>query len=149
MAWLLPIAGSVRINPEERIVKLGMPLPYATDFRETVGHLLDFEAVGLDRVMAAEAYGSDAVTQLGYVAAMTSRVELQFGILPMYSRTSTNLAMTAAGLDYVSGGRCVLGIWGLRPTSDRGVSRREVRRPDRPCTRARRDSPEDPAPGEK
>jgi F420-dependent oxidoreductase-like protein len=37
-------------------------------------------------------------------------MELAFGILPMFSRTPTNLAMTAAGLDYVSGGRCILGI---------------------------------------
>jgi F420-dependent oxidoreductase-like protein len=42
-------------------------------------------------------------------------VELAFGILPMFSRTPTNLAMTAAGLDYVSGGRCILGIGSSGP----------------------------------
>jgi alkanesulfonate monooxygenase SsuD/methylene tetrahydromethanopterin reductase-like flavin-dependent oxidoreductase (luciferase family) len=47
---------------------------------------------------------------MGYAAAMTERVELAFGILPRYSRAPTNLAMTAAGLDYISGGRCVLGL---------------------------------------
>jgi F420-dependent oxidoreductase-like protein len=96
-------------------MKLGMPISYATDFRETIKNLRDFEAVGLDRVMVPEAYGFDAVTQLGYAAGMTERVELAFGILPMYSRTPTNLAMTAAGLDYISGGRCVLGLGASGP----------------------------------
>ena len=96
-------------------MKLGMPISYATDFRETIKNLRDFEAVGLDRVMIPEAYGFDAVTQMGYAAAMTDRVELAFGILPMYSRTPTNLAMTAAGLDYISGGRCVLGLGASGP----------------------------------
>ena len=96
-------------------MKLGMPITYAGDFRETIANLRDFEAVGLDRVMVPEAYGFDAVTQLGYAAAVTERVELAFGILPMYSRTPTNLAMTAAGLDYISGGRCVLGLGASGP----------------------------------
>jgi F420-dependent oxidoreductase-like protein len=96
-------------------MKLGMPISYATDFRETIRNLGDFEAVGLDRVMIPEAYGFDAVTQMGYAAAMTERLELAFGILPMYSRTPTNLAMTAAGLDYISGGRCVLGLGASGP----------------------------------
>jgi F420-dependent oxidoreductase-like protein len=96
-------------------MKLGMPITYAGDFRETIANLRDFEAVGLDRVMIPEAYGFDAVTQMGYAAAMTERVELAFGILPMYSRTPTNLAMTAAGLDYISGGRCVLGLGASGP----------------------------------
>ena len=96
-------------------MKIGMPISYATDFRETIKNLRDFEAVGLDRVMIPEAYGFDAVTQMGYAAAMTDRLELAFGILPMYSRTPTNLAMTAAGLDYISGGRCVLGIGASGP----------------------------------
>ena len=96
-------------------MKLGMPITYAGDFRETIANLRHFEAVGLDRVMVPEAYGFDAVTQLGYAAAVTERVELAFGILPMYSRTPTNLAMTAAGLDYISGGRCVLGLGASGP----------------------------------
>jgi F420-dependent oxidoreductase-like protein len=96
-------------------MKLGMPISYAGDFRETIANLRDYEEVGLDRVMVPEAYGFDAVSQMGYAAAVTERVELAFGILPMYSRTPTNLAMTAAGLDYVSGGRCVLGLGASGP----------------------------------
>ena len=96
-------------------MKIGMPITYAGDFRETIAHLRDFESVGLDRVMVPEAYGFDAVTQLGFAAAMTDRVELAFGILPMFSRSPTNLAMTAAGLDYVSNGRCILGLGASGP----------------------------------
>ncbi|HET6948976.1 MAG TPA: LLM class F420-dependent oxidoreductase, partial [Acidimicrobiales bacterium] len=52
----------------------------------------------------------DAVSILGYLAAHTERAELATGILPIYSRTPTLTAMTAAGLDAVSGGRFVLGL---------------------------------------
>ncbi|MGB3884732.1 LLM class F420-dependent oxidoreductase [Gordonia sp. (in: high G+C Gram-positive bacteria)] len=94
---------------------LGMPINYAGDFRETIDNLRDYEGVGVERIAVAEAYTFDAVSQLGYIAARTDTMELQTGILPMYSRTPTNLAMTAAGLDYVSGGRTVLGIGASGP----------------------------------
>ena len=58
----------------------------------------------------AELYSFDAISILGFLAAHTERVELATGILPIYSRTPTLTAMTAAGLDAVSRGRFVLGI---------------------------------------
>ncbi|OBI73193.1 LLM class F420-dependent oxidoreductase [Mycolicibacterium fortuitum] len=96
-------------------MRLGIPLNYAGDFRETVDNLMDFEAVGVDRITLPEGYSFDAVSQMGYIAARTHRMELAFGILPMYTRTPTTLAMTAAGIDYISGGRCVLGIGASGP----------------------------------
>jgi len=87
-----------------------MPLSYAGGIDETVEHLRDFEAVGLDLVLLPEAYTFDSVSQLGYIAAKTRTVKLATSILNVYSRTPTLLAMTAAGVDYVSGGRFVLGI---------------------------------------
>ena len=96
-------------------MKLGMPINYAGDFRETIDNLRDFEGVGVARVTVPEAYSFDAVSQLGYIAARTDTMELQTGILPLYTRTPTNLAMTAAGLDYISGGRMVLGIGASGP----------------------------------
>lgn len=115
-------------------MKLGMPLRYYGDgFAQTVDRLSDYEAIGLDRIMIAEAYSFDAVSQMGYVAAKTDRVELAFGILPMFSRTPANLAMTAAGIDYVSGGRCILGIGPVRPPGHRRIPRGQVRRPGRTC----------------
>ena len=90
-------------------------LNYAGGFAETAAELADYEKAGLDIVFVPEAYSFDAVSQLGYLAAKTERVELASGILQLYSRTPTLTAMTAAGLDYVSGGRFVLGIGASGP----------------------------------
>src|SRR5258708_13826871 len=87
-----------------------MSLNYAGGFAETVTELADYEKAGLDIVFVPEAYSYDAVSQLGYVAAKTGRLQLASGIMQLYTRTPTLIAMTAAGLDYVSGGRFNLGI---------------------------------------
>jgi F420-dependent oxidoreductase-like protein len=73
------------------------------------------ERAGLDAVWVSEAYGLDAVSRLGYLAALTDRLHLGSGILPIYSRTPALLAQTAAGLDYVSGGRFILGLGASGP----------------------------------
>jgi F420-dependent oxidoreductase-like protein len=73
------------------------------------------EAVGLESVTVGEAYTFDAVSQLGYLAARTSSLQLTTGILPLFSRTPTLIAMTAAGLDHVSDGRFVLGLGASGP----------------------------------
>src|SRR5260370_12133166 len=96
-------------------MRIGMPLGYAGGFAETAEELTDFEKAGLDIVFVPEAYSFDAVSQLGYLAAKTERLQLASGILQIYSRTPTLTAMTAAGLDYVSGGRFVLGIGASGP----------------------------------
>jgi len=91
-------------------MRVGMMLGYAGGFSEAVEELADFESAGLDIVFVPEAYSFDAVSQLGFIAARTTRVEIASGILPIYSRTPALTAMTAAGLDFVSGGRFTLGI---------------------------------------
>ncbi|TDD89572.1 LLM class F420-dependent oxidoreductase [Actinomadura rubrisoli] len=96
-------------------MRIGMKLNYAGGFKETVEELADYEKAGLDIVYVAEAYSFDAVSQLGYIAAKTERVEIASGILNIYSRTPTAMAQTAAGLDYVSGGRFTLGIGASGP----------------------------------
>jgi F420-dependent oxidoreductase-like protein len=96
-------------------MRIGMGLNYAGGFAETVAELADYEKAGLDIVFVPEAYSYDAVSQLGYLAARTERLQLASGILQIYSRTPTLTAMTAAGLDYVSGGRFVLGIGASGP----------------------------------
>jgi len=92
-----------------------MPINYAGGFSQTVEELADFEAAGLDIVSVAEAYSFDAVSQLGFIAARTSRLEIASGILQLYTRTPTLTAMTAAGLDFVSGGRFSLGLGASGP----------------------------------
>src|ERR1700748_383214 len=70
----------------------------------------DYEKAGVELLLVPQLYGSDAVSRLGYLAACTTRARLASGILQLYSRTPTLLAMTAAGLDDVSDGRFELGI---------------------------------------
>jgi F420-dependent oxidoreductase-like protein len=96
-------------------MRIGMGLNYAGGFAETVAELADYEKAGLDIVFVPEAYSFDAVSQLGYLAAKTERIQLASGILQIYSRTPTLTAMTAAGLDYVSNGRFVLGLGASGP----------------------------------
>jgi F420-dependent oxidoreductase-like protein len=91
-------------------MRTGIFLGYAGGFREAVDEVVEFEKLGVDIALVAEAYSYDAISQLGYLAAKTSRIELGTGVVPIYIRTPTLLAMTAAGLDYVSDGRFRLGI---------------------------------------
>ncbi|MEZ0071873.1 LLM class F420-dependent oxidoreductase [Planotetraspora sp. GP83] len=96
-------------------MRIGMALNYSGGFKETVAELGDYEKAGLDIVFVAEVYTFDAVSQMGYIAARTERLQIASGILPIYSRTPALLAMTAAGLDYVSDGRFTLGIGASGP----------------------------------
>jgi F420-dependent oxidoreductase-like protein len=96
-------------------MRVGMSLSYAGGFWETVDDLVEYEKAGLQMVFVPEAYSFDAVSQLGFIAARTTSLELASGIMQLYSRTPTNTAMTAAGLDYVSGGRFTLGLGASGP----------------------------------
>jgi F420-dependent oxidoreductase-like protein len=92
-----------------------MMISYAGGFEQAVEELADYEAAGLDLAVVPEAYSFDAVSLLGYVAARTKRVQLASGIMQLYTRTPTLTAMTAAGLDFVSGGRFNLGLGSSGP----------------------------------
>jgi F420-dependent oxidoreductase-like protein len=96
-------------------VRIGIQASYSGGFQETAAEIKDLEAAGLDLAMVAEVYTFDAVSQLGYLAAVTERLELMSGIFPIYSRTPALTAMTAAGLDFVSGGRFTLGLGASGP----------------------------------
>ncbi len=96
-------------------MKISTQLRYDVAPAEVTKQAVDLEAAGLDLIWVAEAYGVDAVSIMGYLAAVTERVEIASGILPIYTRTPTLLAMTAAGVDALSGGRCVLGLGASGP----------------------------------
>ncbi|WP_159603714.1 LLM class F420-dependent oxidoreductase [Agromyces humi] len=96
-------------------MRVGMFLNYAGGFREVADEVAELERAGVDLVAVPEAYSFDAVSQLGFLAARTSTITLASGILQLYTRTPTLTAMTAAGLDYVSGGRFELGIGASGP----------------------------------
>ncbi len=96
-------------------MKLSMQLSYAGGFKEAAKQVVDLEKAGLDVVWVAEAYTFDAISQMGYLAAITDRVQIGSGIINVFSRTPTLLGMTAAGLDFVSDGRCILGLGASGP----------------------------------
>ena len=94
---------------------MSMSIGYAGGFKETADQVVALERAGLDQVWIAEAYSFDAISQVGYLAAMTDTIEIATGILNVYSRTAALMAMTAAGCDYVSGGRFILGLGASGP----------------------------------
>ena len=96
-------------------MKLSTTLNYSGDPKQAAALAKDYESAGIDMVWVAELYSFDAVSILGYLAAHTETMELASGILPIYSRTPTLTAMTAAGLDAVSSGRFVLGLGASGP----------------------------------
>jgi F420-dependent oxidoreductase-like protein len=94
---------------------LSTQLQYGDDPVQNAEQVVAMEAAGLDVVWVAEAYSFDAVSLMGYLAARTERVQIGSGILPIYTRTPTLTAMTAAGLDALSGGRAILGLGASGP----------------------------------
>jgi F420-dependent oxidoreductase-like protein len=94
---------------------LSTTVGYAGNVAELLQRAVELEAAGLDAIWVPETWGFDAVTLLGYLAAKTERVQLGAGILPIYSRTPTLIAQTAASLDYLSNGRASLGLGSSGP----------------------------------
>ncbi|HYC55984.1 MAG TPA: LLM class F420-dependent oxidoreductase [Candidatus Binatia bacterium] len=68
------------------------------------------EDLGYESVWTAEAYGSDAFTPLAWIGANTSRIKLGTAVAQISARTPACVAMTATTLDYMAGGRLILGI---------------------------------------
>jgi F420-dependent oxidoreductase-like protein len=93
-------------------VKLGLNLGYWGMGNDADNLALAREAdrLGFSVVWAAEAYGSDAVTVLSWVAAQTNQIDVGSAILQIPARTPAMTAMTAASLDTLSGGRFRLGL---------------------------------------
>ncbi|MFN8052996.1 MAG: LLM class F420-dependent oxidoreductase [Acidimicrobiales bacterium] len=96
-------------------MKISMQMPYSGGFEQSVEQTVALEKAGLDIVYVAEAYSFDAVSAMGFLAARTETVQIAAGILPIYTRTPTLIGMTAAGLDFVSNGRCIMGLGASGP----------------------------------
>jgi F420-dependent oxidoreductase-like protein len=94
-------------------VRLGVYLGYAppgTNPLELVELGREAERLGFDSAWAAEAWGTDAVTVLAWLAAVTSNLKVGSAIMQIAARSPAATAMTAATLDLLSGGRFVLGL---------------------------------------
>jgi len=96
-------------------MRLSTQVGYAGGIKEGAEQAAALEKAGMDMVWIAEAYGVDAVSVMGYIAAKTETIEIASGILPIYTRTPSLIAMTAAGLDLLSDGRFVLGLGASGP----------------------------------
>ena len=92
-------------------MRLGLNLGYfGTGVADDLTLVTEAERLGYDSVWTAEAYGSDAVTPLAFLAGVTDRIRLGSGILQMPARTPAMTAMTAVTLDKMSKGRFMLGL---------------------------------------
>src|SRR3954464_15079121 len=78
------------------------------------------ERVGYDSVWAAEAYGSDVATILGWIAGQTEKIKIGSSIFQMPGRSPAMTAMAAATLDQLSDGRMLLGIGSSGPQVSEG-----------------------------
>ncbi|RSN23943.1 F420-dependent methylene-tetrahydromethanopterin reductase [Streptomyces sp. WAC 05977] len=90
-------------------------------WRETLDFVLEAEKLGLGECWVAEAWGSDAPSVLGYLAARTERIRLGSGIIQLGTRTPVAIAQTALTLSELSGGRFVLGLGASGPQVIEGL----------------------------
>jgi F420-dependent oxidoreductase-like protein len=94
-------------------MRLGISLGFAppgTNPVELISLAQEAERLGYDSAWAAEAWGTDTVTVLAWLAATTTRIKVGSAIMQMPARTPAATAMTAATLDLMSGGRFLLGL---------------------------------------
>lgn len=92
-------------------MKLGINIGYSgARMQLPLDLVLEAERLGYDSVWTAEAYGSDAVTPLAYLAAKTTRIKLGTAIMQLAGRTPALCAMTMSTLDALSGGRVLVGL---------------------------------------
>jgi F420-dependent oxidoreductase-like protein len=94
-------------------MRLGLSLGYQTAWSTPADHLAlaqEAERLGFAVVWAAEAYGSDSVSMLSWIAGRTERIDVGSAVMQIPARTPAMTAMTAATIDTFSGGRFRLGL---------------------------------------
>jgi len=97
-------------------MRLGLNLGYwGSGPSDNIAMAREAERLGYHSLWTAEAYGSDAVTPLVWLAAHTERINVGTAIMQMPARTPAMTAMTAATLDLLTGGRFLLGIGASGP----------------------------------
>jgi F420-dependent oxidoreductase-like protein len=99
------------LNESEQQMRLGLVTGYSGAQIELLMEVIqEADRLGYHAVWTAEAYGSDAVTPLAWIGALTKNIHLGTAIMQMPARTPANTAMTAMTLDQLSGGRVLLGL---------------------------------------
>ena len=89
---------------------LGLSAYGRTGIKELTECVKAAEKLGVDAVWSAEAWGTDAVTSLAYLAGQTEKIRLGTGIMQISARAPSMTAMTALSLNEMSGGRFMLGL---------------------------------------
>jgi F420-dependent oxidoreductase-like protein len=96
--------------------------PIAPDtLRQSVEWVQFAEKLGVDMAFSAEAWWSDALTPLAYLADKTSQIKLATGIMQTTARTPAMTAMSALTLHDLTGGRFVLGLGASGPQVVEGL----------------------------
>jgi alkanesulfonate monooxygenase SsuD/methylene tetrahydromethanopterin reductase-like flavin-dependent oxidoreductase (luciferase family) len=95
--------------------------PFQTDAEATIRLAVAAEELGFARFGTAEGWANDAVVLLTQIAEATSRIRLASAVLPIWSRSPAAIAMAAAGLQRVSGGRFELGLGASSPPLVEGL----------------------------
>jgi len=113
-------------------LRIGIGPPGAD--RASLEFVRDAERLGVDSVWVPEAWMYDALTPLGYLAAITDRIRLATGVVQLGARSPAMLAMSALALQEMSDGRFILGIGTSGPQVMEGW---HGVRFDRPVTRTR------------
>jgi F420-dependent oxidoreductase-like protein len=78
--------------------------------KDAVEFAVEAERLGLDVCWVAEAWGADAPSPLGYLAARTEKMLLGSGVIQVGTRSPVTIAQTAMTLAHLSGGRFLLGL---------------------------------------
>ncbi|MDP9795729.1 F420-dependent oxidoreductase-like protein [Catenuloplanes nepalensis] len=94
-------------------MKLGLSLSYQSRWSTPADHLAlaqEADRLGYAVVWVAEAYGSDSVSMLSWIAGQTARIDVGSAVMQIPARTPAATAMTAATIDTFSGGRFRLGL---------------------------------------
>ena len=93
-------------------MKLGLSIGYSgSRLRIPIDAIKLAERLGYDSVWTAEAYGSDAITPLAWIAAQTERIRLGTGIMQLAGRAPAMAAMQAQTVDALAGGgRVIAGL---------------------------------------
>lgn len=82
----------------------------SANWPETVDFVVEAEKLGMDICWAAEAWGAEAPSPLGYLAAKTERMLLGSAIIQLATRTPMAIARAAITLSNLSEGRFLLGL---------------------------------------
>ena len=89
----------------------------------------DAEKLGVDVAWSAEGWGTDAVSPIAYLAAITRKIRLGTGIMQLTARTPAMTAMTAMTLSGLTDGRFVLGLGASGPQVVEGLHNTSFRSP--------------------